>query len=563
MSIYIYLTFGIFFSLSVVSTLGYGFLFKRIFFNYLNINAEGCYQDLGNSGLLGIIFLSFLATFFHFFFPLGEILNFIILLIGTFLFYQFRYQFRFSKLIKYTFTFLFFLSLLMIAYHKPYDDYGGYHLPYLINLISEKVIFGLSNLQVEQGWNSMWLNFTALFNLPALNIIGFNIANSLFFIFFNICLLELIFTNYSNTIKSNFIIYTSLIFLSYFLVKFARLNSFGTDVSSNMLIIYSYILYIKFFFDSENFKSNYSYSLSLIVLCITFSFMIKLSNIFAFLLVVFIFCSKKNFFLIWTRVNIFCFFFILVWLVQQYIYTGCIFYPFPGLCYEDTSWLVTNDVKNFYYNTAHVNKLYRYYIGGLSPQEYSTNYNWLYTWFINTKTEIIEHILTLFIIGIISFAVAKKKYQKEKIIIIPRRLFVIVCLSTLIATLAWFHAQPTVRYGLHYFEIFLVFGLLYFAYNRFASLDFSKLSILIVISLSLIFNIQKNIFRINNDRNKNYTFFYTFPSVKFEKYYFQEFKYYMPANKKDHCWNQDFLCSLNKVTISKWQNYYFIKKANQ
>ena len=50
------------------------------------------------------------------------------------------------------------------------EDYGYYHLPYIINLTSEKIIFGLSNLQVNFAWNSSWLNFSAMLNLPFLGL---------------------------------------------------------------------------------------------------------------------------------------------------------------------------------------------------------------------------------------------------------------------------------------------------------------------------------------------------------------------------------------------------------
>ena len=42
----------------------------------------------------------------------------------------------------------------MFLGYNPNEDFGYYHLPYIINLNSEKIIFGLSNLQLNQGWNS-------------------------------------------------------------------------------------------------------------------------------------------------------------------------------------------------------------------------------------------------------------------------------------------------------------------------------------------------------------------------------------------------------------------------
>ena len=45
------------------------------------------------------------------------------------------------------------IVLIMTIGYKP-NDYGYYHLPYIINMISDKIIFGLSNIQVNFAWNS-------------------------------------------------------------------------------------------------------------------------------------------------------------------------------------------------------------------------------------------------------------------------------------------------------------------------------------------------------------------------------------------------------------------------
>ena len=39
------------------------------------------------------------------------------------------------------------IVLIMTIGYKPNEDYGYYHLPYIINMISDKIIFGLSNIK--------------------------------------------------------------------------------------------------------------------------------------------------------------------------------------------------------------------------------------------------------------------------------------------------------------------------------------------------------------------------------------------------------------------------------
>lgn len=112
---------------------------------------------------------------------------------NNFFFFCFKNKKFFLKKNFFIFNFFFiFSSLLMLAYHKPNEDFGYYHLPYLINITQEKIIFGLVNIQFNQGWNSIWLNITSSLNLPILGSNGFHLANILFFVFFCNTLLNLI-----------------------------------------------------------------------------------------------------------------------------------------------------------------------------------------------------------------------------------------------------------------------------------------------------------------------------------------------------------------------------------
>ena len=69
------------FPVLLFSTIGYGKLICQFIFSrsYSSTN-------IGELGLLGIIFISFLSTLLHFFLPINQIINFIIYLIGIFLF---------------------------------------------------------------------------------------------------------------------------------------------------------------------------------------------------------------------------------------------------------------------------------------------------------------------------------------------------------------------------------------------------------------------------------------------------------------------------------------------
>ena len=169
--ILIFLIFAVFFS---------GFIFVNIF---LKLKLE--HLEIYEIGFFGIIFLVFLSFILHFLFPLNEITNSLIIFL-LFLIFIFKIkkknQLNFIKDYKYIFISLILVFIMTLKYN-PNEDYGYYHLPYIINLVSEKVIFGLSNLQPQFGWNSTWLNFSSMFYLPYFEIRGTQLSNSILFFF--------------------------------------------------------------------------------------------------------------------------------------------------------------------------------------------------------------------------------------------------------------------------------------------------------------------------------------------------------------------------------------------
>ena len=177
----------------------------------------------------------------------------------------------------------------MLAYHKPNEDFGYYHLPYLINFTSEKVIFGLSTIHTNQGWNSMWLNLMATYKLPVISINGFHLANLIFFIFFSIIFcFELLNFKSSISNSNNLIKFFCLNFYLYFLLKFSRLNTYGFDVPSNFIAVYCfYLLLIYFNLEKKDFEKK-NYIFNKILLFSFFSATIKLSNALICLLPIFI-----------------------------------------------------------------------------------------------------------------------------------------------------------------------------------------------------------------------------------------------------------------------------------
>ena len=97
----------------------------------------------------GFIVVAFMITSFHFFLRINYIVIAFIFLTGLFISIKI---YRFSiiqELRRNNYYFLIFLTLIPIYISQKYhEDFGYYHLPYLINLFNEKIIFGLANTNI-------------------------------------------------------------------------------------------------------------------------------------------------------------------------------------------------------------------------------------------------------------------------------------------------------------------------------------------------------------------------------------------------------------------------------
>jgi hypothetical protein len=448
----------------------------------------------------------------------------------------------------------------MLAYHKPNEDWGYYHLPYLLNFTKEKVIFGLSALHPNQGWNSMWLNLTATYNLPIISINGFHLTNLIFFIFFSLTFLNELMNKSSNYFFDNLTKIFCLVFLIYFIVKFARLNSYGFDVPSNFIAIYSYLLFLKYYIFSNNIKKK-NYIFENVIIFSLFCFLIKLSNALILLLpLILIFYSEIR---LISRSLFFCFLFCIVWIVQQFIYTGCLLFPILQSCFN-VPWFSKGAALSLLNHTLGINKSFSQYKGNLSEEEYSSNFNWVTTWFDRTKVELFENLFPFLFIYIIIFSLFfinknskivsfKKKYNK---------VFFLIFLITLIQILFWFNNSPLIRFGFHYVLLFIFF-LLIFIKKKYFLKFLDKKSIYILLLLSMLFNVQKNIFRIVKDININYTYFFSYPAVSYSGNYNALFDININYLEKSspYCWDTPAICSMDdNVKLERLNSYIFIRK---
>ena len=533
--------------ISILSLAGLG---KIITFRYKRGFIESIF--------FGFLVLSFLTTFIHFFVKINIYITLLIFLCGLLLSYK-----EFIFLIKNTnrkrlYYFLIILIFIPIYLSQKYhEDFGFYHLPYLIALINEKIIFGLANSNIAFVHNSIWLNIMSLYLID--NHYDFTTLST--FLLYCIFIIFLLKKNIEKNEKkiSN---YFATISLFYFVLKFTRISEFGNDLPAISFSILSIFFYLKFHETKSIFDKKY-YFFSCLGFAV-FSVLIKFSCIPILIIPIFLFL--KNFDLLKKEIFKLNYFFIyllaLVFFIQQFIYTGCFLFPSTMTCF-DVSWF-NNEFIDMKKKLELMNKSYSVARNLFSPQEYLSNFTWFPYWLKRNSPEILEHVLTMILPLMIIFLFSKQTKKNEQINnnSFEKYFFTIF---VLIGFIFWFSFSPVYRFSIVYFLSFIFLITFSFYKNR----TFSNKLFISLFLLALIFNFSKNILRISKEENiffgikKINNSFIEYPSGKND--YILVLR---PDNKNNVnngwqgrlCWDIRFLCSYREINVKKNNSYLFLNK---
>ena len=394
--ILIFLVSIIFISLSIS---GYG----RI----INLNLKkNFFLDI----FLGVIIISFVITFLHFFFKVNFQITFFIFTFGILAFF-FKRNIGVLKLFKirniyFLITISFFVPVFLSQ--KYHEDFGYYHLPYALSFIEEKIIFGFANIDKSYVYNSIWLNLYSIFFLSNKNFDFLTLPSFVLFLSF------ILFSIHQITLKNKKLAsdYFLLITLFYFILKFTRISEFGVDLPAVIFCILTFYYFLRFSeIDLIHEKREYFF---LVLIFSIFSILIKLSTIPLILLPVFLYLKyfkylnleifKIKFFLIYIL--------LITFLIQQFIFTGCLFFPSNFSCLN-VGWFSEDNINvakrlelenKGYFNLA--KDIY-------APEEYLKNLNWLSFWFKRNFIEILEHLLTACLPVLLFLFFQKKKNWTE------------------------------------------------------------------------------------------------------------------------------------------------------
>lgn len=493
----------------LVFVLGLGLSISNIFFKNDEIK-----DNLSEISLIGFCLTLPISQIINFFMPITQMV-FLILSIFSFsiIIYKFRYLKNYKKwLLKLLLIFIIFIPFKYVI--KGNEDLY-YHLPKVEFISQYKIIFGIAHINPSLAFTNGWANISGLFNI-------FNGASKnlylVSYVFYVLCLLTIY--NFFKKTKINSVKYIVLVILLFIIVKFNRLQEFGNDFQSILLIFITYILFIRYFNDEQNKKQ-------LINRILFYSFFAFLFRIYAAFLAPFflLFLYKKDniFKLINKKLLLIIIISFFSTSFTSFANSGCFFMPIEKTCVSKNyiKFGYKNKILDLNLHLKAFNKSYTDYKKNsnatLSKKEWIKNFNW-FLFHISSKRFLEPFFKTIIVLTFIIFIVLlKKKY------FLKQNKYTIISVLAFSSTLLWLVFTPIFRAGGYAYVstliIMTIFSIIYIDQKI-----FNKNSRLII-AICCFFILLININRIKNEEKKYKTF---------DPFFFQKWHTLNPAYYQDY-----------------------------
>jgi len=475
--------------LSSIQILITGYLFYLLFFKK-EIDSK---INIFEFGFYGIFLLSFISLFLNFFIALSREINDIIFLTPLFTFIFFFKKDIFIKIITLSIP-IAILFVLTVSYDTIYrPDAGLYHLPYVGIINESKIIIGVNNLHFRFGHTSIIQYLSALFNNHFFLNNGILIPLGLIYCH---SLGYLIFEIFNKKNKNLIIIFFSLFSFSIFTMN--RYGDFGNDAPAHFLF---------FYLICEGLKSNkILYKIKKTTLISTFIFLNKVTLLLCFFVPIYLTIKEFKLKYILNKINIFCFIFLSIFLLKNFLISGCLIFPVEQTCIKKAFWYDYGSKRNS--NAINARLENEAWAKGWQDQqspkkdfeEYLSNYNWIYLWSKNHGKYIIRKItpflifISVMIAIILIYEMKNNNYQRqrEKNFLTDSYLLCLMCIS---GSILWFLKFPVFRYGYSYFACSLSL-IIFILLRHFTIFKNPKKFLINIISLLLLSIAIKNIARI-------------------------------------------------------------------
>ena len=352
--------------------------------------------------LFGIFLIGSIIVIVNFFFPTASNLTYIILLI------IFSLSYKSITPIKYIFKIILInLIVYPICLKMTFAyDAGLYHLGYMNALRTEKIVFGLANVQ-GYGFSSFQeylgsIVFTSNFIFHKFIIGSFL---SFFCLFLDDC----------RKTKLNFdkIFFYSVLLSVPLLSRYFMVYTTLTDTATGIILVIQFYFALKIFFlskiNKETSLENIQIFIVLTFLCVAFKGSAVLAAILFFAIIYLTVKSTEILKLIIFK-NIFLFFLIFSWLLKNIIISGCLVFPITISCFNFFDWNATDTAREMSISAM---AWHRQPFAGREPL---LNNNWFFEYWIKTyDTLIISILFLLFLIFILNFILVFFKDKKKLI----------------------------------------------------------------------------------------------------------------------------------------------------
>lgn len=510
--------------------------------------------------LTGYVFVGIISLSVHFFFPINNFFSLAIFLISI-LFCLQNFKKIFQKEIISLLIVIVFCGLLLLAYSDHPIDTNMYHHPYVSYLKSEKIIFGLANIEFRFGHISFLQYVQAAYTnsfLHKTSLASINIILYLSFIF-------VVSKKVISSKNFDYIFLVRLFLLSFFLLKLNRYREFGNDLIPLLVSCYFFIKILKEIYVPSVFSKIL---INLSPIFFVFMFSHKITYIFAVLMFLCL-INFKNFNFIKIINGYFLFFslvFLAMWLLKNYITTSCLVYPAAISCFDNNLFEMFGLAKPS--AVARLSELWaKAFIAHpnwkeIDLDQYMEGFNWFPTWFGSHFIKILEILSPLFVAFL--YVWSGFFFYREKVIFIPIKneikYGIYYLLSFILVGLGfWFYKAPIFRYGVFFVISFLILSNIiifnqFFYTKKFYNLNYFKTLLI----FSLFFFIAKNTVRIY--RSVLFFFPKTVINVddkKFSRFYKNGLLLLKPKN--DVCYYTINICSHelpSAMKIKKLGDYY-------
>ena len=468
-------------------------VFGNGFFVYEKIIKGSNEPNFYEISLLGFIFTIFLSQLINFFLPLNNYVTLLnIILITLFLMVK---KNKISELkIDYKFSIIFFILVIFNIFSSDFsEDLNHYHYGIISNADKFNLIWGNSFFHDIYGTNPIWLITHSYLNFDSTRLQDIHVQNGLLlFIFIGLFFSAI--KKLNNVNSANKILFFAILFFIF--IKFTRIKEFGIDRPVILFFCSMIYYYLKYIINQEDkyFINNFII-ISLISIVII---SIKITYLPILIFPIFIIIKHKKQLYVLNKKYFLVILALCIFILKNFLSTGCIVYPVTFTCLDFISWSNSEGASNLAFLGEYFNKSWTSYEGLLTKSEYIKNFNWFHTWFNRGKIEILELLLTSFVVVLLSifmfgFNKNLKNFSKNEYYFLIKILSLIVFSSLLI----YFFKNPVIRMNYHVLISLIIIFIILMVNIREDKNNTQKIFIILIVSFS--FNLYKNFDRINNN----------------------------------------------------------------